>query len=191
MKKALMITSALFLNLQVRAETTFEYDITKVPGEKIAISPGRLALKIKGTSSPIPPIRFDVPSSMLIRLVGAKVENEKAAVVLQFDDFNLEYREYSIKSNEWTMTRRNRICDLNGPLSDRLKKVTITKLGELEIRFGRTVSGDPRHLKWEDAVLQGAFADENDDIVEGYSLKDDGKNVRTGKGNPFRPRGKE
>ena len=180
MKNAMIIVTSLILSMAVKAETKFEYEITKANGEeKSAGAKGRLSLLIKGANSPLPALKFDVPTSILVRLVEAKFGNNKLAMVLQMDEFNLEYREYSIKSEEWKLIRSTKLCDLSGFRATHLKKVTISNFGEVKVRFGKNTADHKGPVKWENIVLHGLDADNDDDTLEDYSLKDDGNFVKT------------
>jgi hypothetical protein len=106
---------------------------------------------------------------------------------VQLDEFYLEYREYDLVGKGWELSRKARLCNLNGALSLRLKEVEMERFGEAVVRFGRESQLGGSSTR-ELAVVAKAFPREKDDIVESYRLKGERFVEVSGVRNRFRPR---
>lgn len=112
-------------------------------------------------------LEVEVPGGALIRIAAVRFEESKAAVVVHIDEFFLEYREYDLAGKRWELSRKARLCKLNGALSLRLKEVEMKRFGEAVVRFGK----EPQETSaggWELAVVGKTFPREEDDVVESF-----------------------
>jgi len=132
-------------------------------------------------------LKVKVPETALTRIAGVRFEGSKTAVVVQLDEFYLEYREYDLVGKGWKLSRKARLCNLNGALSLRLKEVEMERFGEAVVRFGRESQLGGSSTR-ELAVVAKAFPREKDDIVESYRLKGERFVEVSGVRNRFRPR---
>jgi len=185
MKKTIIAVNIFVLTLIAQAETKFEIEILKAVDKGEVQNTKRVILKLKGLDAELPPLQVDLPIANRARIVGVKFEKSLVAVVLQFDEFYLEYREYLNNSDKWMLSNSKRICELNGFLSSALTDVQIKQFGEIEVRFGK--KADPtKPFNWDKEIVEGGHGHKNDDIVETYSIKKDGSVVKTGDLNRFR-----
>jgi len=190
MKNAIITLNLVLLSLVAQAETKFELEISKKSEKGTAAHAIQVILKPKGDDTEVPPLQVDLPARMRTRITGVKFEKAMVAIVLQYDEFHLEYREYTISSGKWTLASKRKICELNGYLSTSLKKVQIRDFGEIEVTFGKeTVPAKP--LNWDKEIIEGTHAPDREDIIETYSIKKDGRVVKSGDRNRFRGNGAE
>ncbi|MEK7951851.1 hypothetical protein [Luteolibacter soli] len=115
-------------------------------------------------------LEVEVPGAALIRIAAVRFGGSKAAVVVQVDEFFLEYREYQLAGKRWELSRKARLRELNGALSLRLKEVEMKRLGEATVRFGKQ-SLETSVGGWELAVVGRAFPREKDDSVQSFRLE--------------------
>jgi len=185
MKNTIIAVNIFLLTLIGQAETKFEIEISKATGNGGTPNTKHVILKSKESDAEFPPLQVDLPIAIRSRIVGLKFEKPLLAVVLQFDELYLEYREYLNKSGKWMLSSNKRICDLNGFLSSSLKDVQVKQFGEIEVRFGKKTE-PAKPFIWDKEVLDGGHAHKNDDIVETYSINKDGSVGKTGDLNRFR-----
>jgi hypothetical protein len=152
-------------------------DAGEVEIEKVSI-PGKAthdAVFVKGgtrgVSSLDKGIRLEFSKAAQTRIVSARFDDKRAAIVIQLDEFFLEYREYELRKGDWSEAGKYRLRGLNGYLATALKRVRIEDWGNVTVRFGnRPVHGS--YKEWELAVVNETFEQEDGDTVESFKLAD-------------------
>ena len=104
------------------------------------------------------------------------------AVVIQVDEFFLEYREFQLQNGQWVPIRNNRITRLNGSRATHLSHVDILDWGVVEAWFAPP-QGSVESNDWNLDLLNSKKGERKDFLIERYEIEATG-NVKQ-EGGPF------
>ena len=133
-----------------------------------------LKLSAINSKEHFPELAVPVPKGFKTRFVAAKLEGEKLAVVLQWDEFFLQYEEFQLENNAWKRNKKLEVCKLYGTTVERLAEVEITKFGQIEVRYSeKPVQLGPVSKRHEELILKKYHRKDNDQVRK-YAIGIDG-----------------
>ena len=141
-----------------------------------------MILRAKAANKSFPELKADVPTGIGTRFAAIRQDGNRIALVVQVDQFYLEYREYILQNQIWIQTKQNKISKLNGTRMMRLAHVDILNWNEVEAWFS-PLQGSVESNDWNLDLLNSKKGERKDFLIERYEIEATG-NVKQ-EGGPF------
>ena len=137
----------------------------------VATSNAEFHLTIGKIQNSMPTLIIPTISSAQTRVSGARVKGDRVEVVIQVDEFYLEYMVYNLENSKWTLKFQKKLCSLNGQISTKIAQVDILDEGIIDVKLHNEES-NPGKSGWDKELLMKDHKEERDMITERYALKD-------------------
>lgn len=139
-------------------------------------------IKVMGFKSEVPDLIIPTYSTVNVRIAATSLSLNQIEVVIQMDEFRLDYSDYRLVDGKWILKIQKRVCSLNGSLAMALAQVDIHEGGIVEIKYHEGISSK-RILSWDKELIQKDHKENDKLLSERYLLKDGefqllGKSVR-------------
>jgi hypothetical protein len=121
----------------------------------------------------LPDLVIPTYSTFCSRVVDVRYSNNRVEVVVQNDEFGMNYSDYKLVGEEWVLQGQKSVCSLNGNLALKLAQVNILEGGIVEVKYHEesSVSGKSG---WNNELINKDHKHNEKLLSERYALKKDG-----------------
>jgi hypothetical protein len=159
--------------LILKAEESEKYKV-----ERVEASQKDGARPIKEIMLSFPDNKSGLPSVSITefgrtRFAAIKHDDKRLEVIIQFDEFSLDYYDYILDAGKWVLKSQKVVCKLNGALSLALAQVDILEGGAVEIKY-HEVGSVARKSSWSDELINKDHKPNEKMNSERYTLKEGG-----------------
>ena len=104
------------------------------------------------------------------RFASIKHTDSRLEVVIQFDEFSLDYYDYRLEAGKWVLSSKKPVCSLNGQISGRIAQVDIVNEETIDVKLHKEGSSLGKS-GWDKELLLKDHKEKKDLQVERYALQ--------------------
>lgn len=182
MKTKLVITIVLASFPGITFSQEKKFTVTKsnvvngdkaTPASKPNLPDAEFRIKYLSNDSPLPDLVIPTYSSGRRRVADARLSKGRFEIVIQTDEFSLDYYDYRLDDEKWALKSKKQVCSLNGQMARRIAQIDILDEGIVDIKLHKEGSNLGKS-GWDKELLMKDHKEEKDMLAERYVLKNDG-----------------
>lgn len=134
--------------------------------------------RIRSAEIPATHPELEIPTfsyGMRTRIADVRVSENRIEVAIQLDEFGIDYMDYKLVEDQWTLQSKRRVCSLNGALALALAQVDILEDGLIDVKYRDGVRA--RQSSWNDELIGKEEREAVGLMSERYQLRDNKFNM--------------
>jgi len=172
MKNILAIIFLLHpLTLKAEEGEKFKIERVEAPQKNDARPKKEIMLSFPDNKSGLPSV--SITEFGRTRFAAIKHDDKRLELIIQFDEFSLDYYDYKLEAGKWVLKSKKLVCSLNGALSLALAQVDILEGGAIEIKY-HEVGSVARKSSWSDELINKDHKTNEKMNSERYTPKEGG-----------------